>query len=172
MDQRSLRVLMKVYYRSMSYFATVSCTQWPHLQCWAELFHTQWPPLHLMVQVVHIEVTQMGHTDSTQPIAYLIGKQAIPYQTRGGTCCPGGFTPKIQSLADSSMTSHIIWRNPTVYTIPTLLKPLHCSSPQSNHMSTDARLSLTKTQGKLNITKDGRTGTTPMTAWLSITNQV
>jgi hypothetical protein len=75
--------------------------------CSAELFHTQWPPLHLVVQVVHIEVTQMGHTDTTQPIAYLIGKKAIPYQTRGGTCCPGGFTPKIQSLADSSMTSHI-----------------------------------------------------------------
>jgi hypothetical protein len=25
----------------------------------------------------------------TQPIAFLISKQAIPYQTRGGTSCPG-----------------------------------------------------------------------------------
>jgi hypothetical protein len=61
-------------------------------------------------------VTKTGHTDrshphstehDTQPIAYLISKQAIPYRTRGGTCCPGVSTPKIQSLADSSMTSHI-----------------------------------------------------------------
>jgi hypothetical protein len=48
-------------------------------------------------------VTQTGHTDrsyphstehNTQPIAYLISKQAVPYRTRGGTCCPGGSTPK------------------------------------------------------------------------------
>jgi hypothetical protein len=43
----------------------------------------------------------------TQPIAYLISKQAIPYRTRGGTCCHGVSTPKIQSLVDSSMTNHI-----------------------------------------------------------------
>jgi hypothetical protein len=44
-------------------------------------------------------VTQMGHTDrshhhstehNTHNIAYLISKQAIPYRTHGGTCCPGG----------------------------------------------------------------------------------
>jgi hypothetical protein len=44
-------------------------------------------------------VTQMGHTDrshphstehDTQPIAYLISKQTVPYQTRSGTCCPRG----------------------------------------------------------------------------------
>jgi hypothetical protein len=61
-------------------------------------------------------ITQMGHTDKshphsiehdTQPIAYLISKQAVPYWTHGGTCCPGVSTPKIQSLADSSTTSHI-----------------------------------------------------------------
>jgi hypothetical protein len=61
-------------------------------------------------------ITQMGHTNrshphltehDTQPIAYLISKQTIPYQTRGGTCCPVGSTPKIQSLADSSMINHI-----------------------------------------------------------------
>jgi hypothetical protein len=43
----------------------------------------------------------------TQPIGYLISKQVIPYRTRGGTCCPAVSTPKIQSIADSSMTSHI-----------------------------------------------------------------
>jgi hypothetical protein len=61
-------------------------------------------------------VTQTGRTDrshphstehGTQPIAYLISKQAVPYRTRGGTYCPGGSTSKIRSLADSSMTSHI-----------------------------------------------------------------
>jgi hypothetical protein len=26
----------------------------------------------------------------TQPITFLISKQVIPYQTRGGTYCPGG----------------------------------------------------------------------------------
>jgi hypothetical protein len=66
-------------------------------------------------------VTKTGHTDwshphstehDTQPIAYLISKQVVPYQTHGGTCCSTGSTPKIRSLADSSMTSHVTWRNP------------------------------------------------------------
>jgi hypothetical protein len=39
--------------------------------------------------------------------AFLISQQAIPYRTCGATCCPGVSTPKTQSLADSSMTSHI-----------------------------------------------------------------
>jgi hypothetical protein len=107
----------------------------------------------------------------TQPIAYLISKQAIPCQTHGGTCYPGGSTPKIQSSSDSSMTSHITWQNPTVSTIRSLLKPHHRSSPRSNHISTDGRPSLTKSQAKLNITKDGKTCKTLMTAWLGITNQ-
>jgi hypothetical protein len=107
-------------------------------------------------------VTQTDHTDrshphstkhDTQPIAYLISEQAILYRTCAGTCCPAGSTPKIQSLADSSMTSHITWRNPTVSTIPTLLKPQHRSLPGPNHISTDGRPPLTKTEAKLNITK-------------------
>jgi hypothetical protein len=108
----------------------------------------------------------------TQPITYLISKQAIPYRTRSDTCCPRVSTPKIRSLADSSLTNHITWRNPTVSTIPILLKPQHRSSPRSNHNSTDGRPSLTKTQAKLNIIKDGKTCMTLMTAWLNITNQV
>jgi hypothetical protein len=43
----------------------------------------------------------------TQPIVFLISKQVVPYRTRGGTCCPVVSTPKIQTLADSSMTNHI-----------------------------------------------------------------
>jgi hypothetical protein len=62
----------------------------------------------------------------TQPIAYLISKQVIPYRARGGTCCHGVSTPMIWCLADSSMTNHITWRNPTVSTIPILLK---CHTP-------------------------------------------
>jgi hypothetical protein len=102
----------------------------------------------------------------------LISKRAVPYRIRGGTCCPMVSTPKIQSLADSSMRKHITWRNPTISTSPTLLKPQHRSSPRSNHISADGRPSLTKSQAKLNITKDEKTCTTLMTTWLSITNQV
>jgi hypothetical protein len=126
-------------------------------------------------------VTQTGHIDRShphstkqakQPIAYLISKQAVTYWTRGGTYCPGVSTPKIRSLVDSSMTNHIAWRNPTISTILTLLKLQHRFSPWSNHISMDGWSSLTKTQAKLNITKDGKTCTTRMTTWLSITNQV
>jgi hypothetical protein len=53
-----------------------------------------------------------------------------------------------------------------------LLQPHHRSSPWSNHISTDGRPSLTKTQAKLNITEDGKTYTTLMVSWLSKANQV
>jgi hypothetical protein len=108
----------------------------------------------------------------TPPIAYLISKQAVPYRTRGATCCPGVSTPKIWSLEDSSMTNHITWWNLTVSTIPSLLKPQHQSSQRSPHIFTDGRPSLIKIQDKLNITKDGKTCTTLMTACLRKNNQV
>jgi hypothetical protein len=75
-------------------------------------------------------ITNTGHKDrshphstehDTRPITYLVSKQVVPYWTHGGTCCPGASTPKIRSLADPSMTSHITWQNPTVSTIPTLV---------------------------------------------------
>jgi hypothetical protein len=53
-------------------------------------------------------------------IVSLISKQAIPYQTRGGTYCPGVSTSITRSLADSSMTNHITWWIPTIFTIPNL----------------------------------------------------
>jgi hypothetical protein len=126
-------------------------------------------------------ITKTDHKDrshphstehDTQPVAYLISKQAVSYRTRGVTCCPRVSTPKIWSIADSSMTNHITWWNPTISTIPTLLESQHRSSPRLNHISTDERPSLTKTQAKLNITKDEKTCMTLMTAQLSITNQV
>jgi hypothetical protein len=118
--------------------------------------------------------TTISHSaeQGTLPTTSLISKQAVPYWTHGGTYCPGVSTPETRSLVDSSMTNHITKWNPTVSTIPALLKPQHRSSPQSNHISMDGRLSLTKTQAKLNITKDVKTCTTLMTAWLCITNQL
>jgi hypothetical protein len=43
----------------------------------------------------------------TLPTAPLISKQVVSYWTRDGTCYPRVSTPKIWSLADSSMTNHI-----------------------------------------------------------------
>jgi hypothetical protein len=45
--------------------------------------------------------------EDSQPIASLISKQAVLYQTHGGTCCSGVSTPKARSLVDSCMTIHI-----------------------------------------------------------------
>jgi hypothetical protein len=81
--------------------------------CSAEVSCTKWPLLHHVVQAVHKDRSHhhsIGH--DTQHVAYLISKQAVPYQTHGDTCCPGGSTPKIRSLADSCMTSHVTWQNP------------------------------------------------------------
>jgi hypothetical protein len=170
MAQRSLHVVTEVYYRSMSCFATVSRQTVP--ACSAKVSHTKQRLLHHVVQVVYKEcykdwsqsmVPSHSTEHDTQPTEYLFSKQVAPYWTCGGTCCPRVPIPKISYLADLSMTNHITWWNPTVSTIPTLLKPQHRSSPQSNHISTDGRPSLTK---------DGKTCTTLMTACLSITNQV
>jgi hypothetical protein len=163
----------------MSCFATVS----RHTAPLAVLrFPTQSGPFCTMwFRQFTQNVTKTNHKDGrhphstehdTQPMAYLVSKQAVPYQTRGGTCCPRVSTPKIRSLVDSSLTSHITGQNPTVSTIPYLLKPQYRSSPRSNHISTDGRPSLTRTQAKLHITKDGKTCMILMTAWLSIDNQV
>jgi hypothetical protein len=85
--------------------------------CSAEVSHTKWPLLYHVVQAFHKECHKdrshpLSTEHDTQPIAYLISKQIVPYRTRGGTCCPGGSTPEIRSLADSSMTSHVTWQNP------------------------------------------------------------
>jgi hypothetical protein len=144
--------------------------------CSAKVFSIKWPLLHHVVQAVHKECHKDGsHPHSTehdtQFIAYLISKQVIPYQTRDGTCCPGGSTPKIRSLADLSMTSHLTWRNPN---------RLH----HSNLAQTTA-LILTRVNSHLNgwetishkdtnqtqYHKDGKTCTTLMTAWPNITTQ-
>jgi hypothetical protein len=175
MAQRSLHAVIKVYYWSMSCFATVPRQTVP--ACSAKVSNTKWPLLHHVVWGFHKDYHKdrsRPHSTKhdTQPITYLISKQAIPYWTCGGTCYPGVSTPKIRSIADSSMTIHITWRNPTVYTSPTMLKSQHRSSPWSIHILTDGRPLITKSKAKLNITKDRKTCMTLMTAWLSITNEV
>jgi hypothetical protein len=184
MAQRSLHAITKAYYRSMSCFATDSHTKWPRLQCWGFPHKVaNFAPCGSgsSQRMSQRRVTNIGHKDrshphstehDTQPIAYLISKQAVPCRTRGGACCPWVSTPKIRSLEDLRMTSHNTWQNPTVSTILTLLKSQHRSSPWSNHISTDGKPPRTKTQAKLNITKDAKTCMTLMTTCLSITNQV
>jgi hypothetical protein len=96
----------------------------------------------------------------TQPIANLISKQVIPYRTCSSTCCPRGSTPsrfehdKPHYLMESNCLHHFNLAQITVLILTTV----------KSH--------LTRTQAKLNITKDGKTCTTHMTAWLSRTNQV
>jgi hypothetical protein len=52
--------------------------------------------------------TSISHSskEGTLPTTSLFSKQAVPYRTRDGICCPQVSTPKTQSLAYSSMTKH------------------------------------------------------------------
>jgi hypothetical protein len=88
--------------------AKVSCTNVPSCTMWFKRF-------------TKYDVIPHSTEQDTQPIAFLISKQAIPYRTRGGTCCPRVSTPKIQSLAYSSTTCHDI------------INHLHHSHHCSNH---------------------------------------
>jgi hypothetical protein len=105
----------------------------------------------------------------TLSIAFLISKQAVPYQTCGGTCCPGGSTPKFHSLADSSPTcydgiNHLHFSN-------------HCSNHNIDPHTVTSHLDGWKTtklsqRHKPNQHHKGwKTCTTLMTTWLSITKQ-
>jgi hypothetical protein len=76
------------------------------------------PLLHLVDQIMFCVFPHTTKQDS-QPTTPLISKQAVPYQTCGSTWCPVVSTPKTRSIADSSITNHNTWRNPTVSTIPT-----------------------------------------------------
>jgi hypothetical protein len=88
--------LTKVYYRSMSCFAMNSPAKAPLA---ALRIPRQKPLLHNLVQIDH-KVCHMYDTKNdahphsieqeTQPMAFLISKQVVPYWTHGGTCCPGG----------------------------------------------------------------------------------
>jgi hypothetical protein len=127
MAQRSLHGITKLYYRSMSCFATVSWQTAPlavlRFPARSGPFCTMWfSQFTQNVTKTNHKNTSHSHSTEhdTQPIAYLISKQVVPYRTRGGTCCPRVSTHKTWSLADSSMTNHITWGIPTVSTIPNL----------------------------------------------------
>jgi hypothetical protein len=127
MAHRSLHVTTKVYYRSMSCFATIS---WQMAPLAVLKFPAHSGPICTMwFRQFTQNVTKTEHKDrihphsiehDTRPISYLISKQAVPYRTHGGTYCPGVSTPMTQSLADSNMTKHITWRIPAITTIPNL----------------------------------------------------
>jgi hypothetical protein len=76
------------------------------------------PLFHLVDQNTSCVLSHTSKQDS-QPTTSLISKQAAPYRTRGSTYCPRVSTPKTQFLADSSITIHNTWWNPTVSTILT-----------------------------------------------------
>jgi hypothetical protein len=107
MTQRSLHVVTKVYYRSMSCFATISWTN--NLACSAKVSRSTGPSCTMWVRhftkyVTNYDINPHSTEQDTLFIVFLISKQAVPYWTRGDTCCHGVSTPKIRSLGDSSTT--------------------------------------------------------------------
>jgi hypothetical protein len=161
MAQRSLHVVTKVYYRSISCFATVSQQTAPlavlRFPTHSGPFYTIWFSKFTQ-NVTKSDHKDRSHPHSTEhdtlPIAYLISKQAVPYRTRGSTYWPGVSTPMTQSLADLSTTNHNPWRSQPSPPFQTLLKAEHRTSPRSPHITTDgSQHSQHSTQAKLNIIK-------------------
>jgi hypothetical protein len=105
----------------------------------------------------------------TQPIAFLISKHVIPYQTCGGTCCLGVSTPKIWCLADSSTTYH--------ESINHLHHTNHCSNHSidphtvNSHLDGWETTTLSQRHKPTQYHKGWKTCMTLMTSWRSITNQ-
>jgi hypothetical protein len=85
----------------MSYFTTVSPTC---LVCSDKVFPTD--SSCTMWAWEKSQAIFYSSEQDTRPIVFLISKQATPYRTHGGTCCPVMSTPKIRSLTDSSTTCH------------------------------------------------------------------
>jgi hypothetical protein len=117
MTQRSLHAFMKV--NPSSY--VLLCHRFPLLgynRIPSGPFHNcQGFPLMGTTEYPQARLTPCGFIGVAIPVplfqqdkltrAFLTSQQAVPYWTRGGTCCPVVSTPKIRSLADSSMTNHI-----------------------------------------------------------------
>jgi hypothetical protein len=107
--------------------------------------------------------TPISHSSEqgTLPTTSIISKQAIPYRTRGDTCCPGVSISMTWSLVDSSMTNHITWWIPTISTIPILAQTTtsNLTTVTSQH-STQVKLNIIKMEGLVRWLK---------TAGLSIT---
>jgi hypothetical protein len=146
---------------------------WPQVPaCSANVSSWLEPLLHL---VDHITFCVFPHTSEqgSQPTTSLISKQAVPYRTCGGTCCLRVSTPKTRSLADSSMTNHITWRNATVSTIPNLAQTTaSILTTVTSHHDRLKTNTLNTNTSQTQHHKDRKTCMTLMTAWLSIANQV
>jgi hypothetical protein len=100
--------------------------------------------------------TPISHSSEqgTLPTASLISKQAVPYPTRGDTCCPGVSTPMTQFLVDSSMTKHITTRIPTISTIANLAQTTASNlTTVTSHHDGWKTSTLNTPQVKLNIIK-------------------
>jgi hypothetical protein len=149
MAQRSLHAITNVYYKSMSCFATVSrqmtllavlrfpTHSGPFCTMWFRQFTQNIP------KTDHKDRSHPHSTEhDTQPIAYLICKQTVSYQTCGGTCSPRVSTAMTRSLADSRMTNYDPWRLQPSPPFQTLLKPQHQISPRSPHIMIDGRPTL------------------------------
>jgi hypothetical protein len=141
MAQRLLLAITKVYYRSMSCFAMASQvdtrTTSPLAMLWFPEVDTRYhDPSCTMWAWVKSQANLHPSEQDTQPIVFLISKQASPYQTRGGTCCLGVSTPKIWSLADLSITCMMVL---TISTIPTIAQTIASILTWPNHISTDGR---------------------------------
>jgi hypothetical protein len=119
--------LTKVYYRSTSCLAMNSPAKGP--ACSAKDSPAKRPSCTVWFRRITKYFTKYDTKNDanphsteqdTQPTIFLISKQAVPYQTYGGTCCLGVSTPKIRSVADSSTTWH--------YSINHLHHFNHCSN--------------------------------------------
>jgi hypothetical protein len=112
------------------------------------------PLLHLVDQITFYVFSHTAEQDS-QPTTSLISKQIVPYQTRNDACCPMMSTPKIRSLADSSITIYNTRRNPTVPTIQNLVQTtaLNLTTVTSHHDRWKFNTHTSQTQ----YHKDGKT---------------
>jgi hypothetical protein len=103
--RRSLHVITKVYYKSMSCFAMVSRTNGP--ACSAKVSYTNVPSCTMWEKRFTKYDAIPGPTEQDiLTTVFLISRKVIPYRTRGGTCYPAMSTPKIRSLANLSTTCH------------------------------------------------------------------
>jgi hypothetical protein len=130
------------------------------------------PLLHLMDHITSCAFLHTAEQDS-QPTTSLIGKQSVPYQTCGSTCCSGVYTPKTRSLADSSLTNHITQQNPSVSTIPTHAQTtVSILTTVTSYHDGWKTNTLNTNPSQTQHHKCGNTCMPFMTAWLSIANQV
>jgi hypothetical protein len=102
MAQRSLHAITEDYYRSMTCFAMVSQvdTWYDSPACNAKVSQVDtWyrGPSCTMWAWAKSQANPHSFEQDTLPIVFVISKQATPYRTLGGTCCPRVSTPKIWS---------------------------------------------------------------------------